>query len=129
MAITPNSSCKFQEYEKSRVVWLEKQLSSALCRWEEDKLEVQELEAAFGNELKDLVTVVLDSLSKEFQVISTATKEQLWQMYEDLLTKIEQTQKRIKELNLLHEYRDLFIDMAVRNNRSKLAIANRHQER
>ena len=30
---------------------------------------------------------------------------------------------------LLHEYRDLFIDKAVRNNRSKLAIANRHQER
>ena len=30
---------------------------------------------------------------------------------------------------LLHEYRDLFIDMAVRNNRSILAIANRHQER
>ena len=30
---------------------------------------------------------------------------------------------------LLYEYRDLFIDMAVRNNRSKLAIANRHQER
>ena len=26
-------------------------------------------------------------------------------------------------------YRDLFIDMAVRNNRSELAIANRHQER
>ena len=25
---------------------------------------------------------------------------------------------------LLHEYRDLFIDMAVRNNRSELAIAN-----
>ena len=31
--------------------------------------------------------------------------------------------------NLLYEYRDLFIDMAVRNNRSELAIANRHQER
>ena len=30
---------------------------------------------------------------------------------------------------LLHEYKDLFIDMAVRNNRSELAIANRHQER
>ena len=30
---------------------------------------------------------------------------------------------------LLYEYRDLFIDMAVRNNRSELAIANRHQER
>ena len=31
--------------------------------------------------------------------------------------------------NLLHEYRDLFIDMDVRNNRSELALANRHQER
>ena len=30
---------------------------------------------------------------------------------------------------LLYEYRDLFIDMAVRNSRSELAIANRHQER
>ena len=30
---------------------------------------------------------------------------------------------------LLYEYRDLFTDMDVRNNRSELAIANRHQER
>ena len=30
---------------------------------------------------------------------------------------------------LLYEYRDLFIDMAVRNNCSELAMANRHQER
>ena len=30
---------------------------------------------------------------------------------------------------LLHEYKDLFIDMDVRNNRSELVIANRHQER
>ena len=30
---------------------------------------------------------------------------------------------------LLYEYRDLFIDIAVRNNRYTLAIANRHQER
>ena len=35
----------------------------------------------------------------------------------------------IKENFLLYEYKDLFIDMAVRNNRSELAIANRHQER
>ena len=33
------------------------------------------------------------------------------------------------ETILLYEYRDLFIDMDVRNNRSELAIANRHQER
>jgi hypothetical protein len=37
MAITPSSDWKFREYEMSRVVWLEKQLSSALLRWEEDK--------------------------------------------------------------------------------------------
>ena len=30
---------------------------------------------------------------------------------------------------LLYEYIDLFIDMDVRNNRSKLAIANQHEER
>ena len=30
---------------------------------------------------------------------------------------------------LLYEYKDLFIDMDVRKNRSELAIANRHQER
>lgn len=82
------------------MVWPEKQLSSALCRWEEDKQEVQQLDVAFGNELKDSVTVVLDSLSEEFQDISTTTKEQLWQMYKGLLTKMEQTQKRIKELKL-----------------------------
>ena len=36
-----------------------------------------------------------------------------------------------EELNclLLYEYKDLFIDMDVRKNRSELAIANRHQER
>ena len=37
--------------------------------------------------------------------------------------------KEMKENYSLYEYRDLFIDMAVRNNRSKLAKANRHQER
>ena len=40
-------------------------------------------------------------------------------------TVFQNTQKKI----LLYEYRDLFIDMDVGNNRSELAIANRHQER
>jgi hypothetical protein len=31
-------------------------------RWEEDKPGVQELELAFGNEIKDSVTVVLDKI-------------------------------------------------------------------
>ena len=35
----------------------------------------------------------------------------------------------VQHIFLLYEYRDLFIVMAVRNNRSELAIANRHQER
>ena len=41
----------------------------------------------------------------------------------------EATRLIAEEYELLHDYRDLFIDKAVRNNRSKLAIANRHQER
>ena len=40
-------------------------------------------------------------------------------------TVFQNTQEKI----LLYEYRDLFIDMDVGNNRSELAIANRHQER
>ena len=39
------------------------------------------------------------------------------------------TYAEVCKCNLLHEYKDLFIDMDVRNNRSELAIANRHQER
>ena len=40
-------------------------------------------------------------------------------------TVFQNTQEKI----LFYEYRDLFIDMDVVNNRSELAIANRHQER
>ena len=40
-------------------------------------------------------------------------------------TVFQNTQEKI----LLYEYRDLFIDMDVGNSHSKLAIANRHQER
>ena len=40
-----------------------------------------------------------------------------------------QFRKAIAEHYLLYKYKDLFIDMDVRNNRSELAIANRHQER
>ena len=40
-------------------------------------------------------------------------------------TVFQNTQEKI----LLYEYRDLFIDMDVGNSPSKLAIANRHQER
>ena len=40
-------------------------------------------------------------------------------------TVFQNTQEKI----LLYEYRDLFIDMDVGNNRSELAITNRHQER
>ena len=39
------------------------------------------------------------------------------------------TFENICNILLLYEYRDLFIDMDVRNNRSRLAIANRLQER
>ena len=61
---------------------------------------VQELELAFGNEIKDSVTVVVDKISQKFRNIDTTAKEQLWQVNEGLLTEIEQTQMRIKELKL-----------------------------
>ena len=37
--------------------------------------------------------------------------------------------QNIQEKILFYECRDLFIDMDLGNNRSELAIANRHQER
>ena len=40
-------------------------------------------------------------------------------------TVFQNTQEKI----LLYEYRDLFLYMDVGNNRSELAIVNRHQER
>ena len=40
-------------------------------------------------------------------------------------TVFQNTQEKI----LFYEYRDLFIDRNLGNNRSELAIANRHQER
>ena len=40
-------------------------------------------------------------------------------------TVFQNTQEKI----LLYEYRDLFIDMDVGNNRSEFPIANRYQER
>ena len=39
-------------------------------------------------------------------------------------TVFQNTQEKI----LLYEYRDLFIDMDVGNNRSELAITNRYQD-
>ena len=57
-----------------------------------------------------------------------------WQYWLDILCRMEIMMARLgkhhyRDAILLYEYRDLFIDMAVRNNRSELAIANRHQER
>jgi hypothetical protein len=46
------------------------------------------------------VTVVVDKISQKFRNIDTTAKEQLWQVNEGLLTEIEQTQMRIKELKL-----------------------------
>ena len=43
--------------------------------------------------------------------------------------RLEDELKNVEDVFLLYEYRDLFIDMDVRNNRSELATANGHQER
>ena len=46
-----------------------------------------------------------------------------------MLIKTTPSFRTLKEKILFYEYRDLFIDMDVGNNRSELAITNRHQER
>ena len=47
-----------------------------------------------------------------------------------MLIKTTPSFRTLKKIKILfYEYRDLFIDMDVGNNRSELAIANRHQER
>ena len=46
-----------------------------------------------------------------------------------MLIKTTPSFRTLKEKILFYKYRDLFIDMDVGNNRSELAIANRHQER
>ena len=63
-------------------------------------MEVQDKELTLANELKDSVTVVLDSVTEELQNIGTFTKEKMWQMHEGLLKEIGQAQKYIKELKL-----------------------------
>ena len=66
------------------------------------------------------------SLTKNiFYELSATSLYSLQQVY----ITITGGRKLLIEIFLLYEYRDLFIDMAVRNNRSELAIANRHQER
>ena len=56
-----------------------------------------------------------DNLNKKMEDLSKASKH---------AKKVTPNQRM--EPVLLYEYRDIFIDMAVRNNRSELAIANRH---
>lgn len=100
MALTPNAECKFRRYEMSRLSWVKSELLQALERWKEDKHEVQGEDVAFGNELKDSVTIITDTVEEKFGDITTTPREELWELYTILLTKVEQTLICIKELNL-----------------------------
>ena len=100
MAVSQSTNCKFRKYEETRLSWLRSELSQALKRWNEDKLDVQVEDVAYGNELKDAVTVVMENLEQEFSDVSTTPREKLWEGYGLLLQKVEQALDYIKGLHL-----------------------------
>lgn len=54
---------QFKNYEVKRIVWLQKQLTKAVFRWNEDKAPVENgREVALGNQLTDLLDAVLRNL-------------------------------------------------------------------
>ncbi|CAH3184731.1 unnamed protein product [Porites lobata] len=107
MACTNNLNCKFRAYELSRLSWLERQLKNAQLRWEEDKIGIEGEDVALGNEAKDTVKVVLDTLEERGQGIRGSTKENLWEIYVYLLDKVRKIQQHIAGLNLPKAKRDV----------------------
>ena len=107
MACTDNLNCKFRAYELSRLSWLERQLKNAQLRWEEDKIGIEGEDVALGNEAKDTVKVVLDTLEERGQGIRGSTKENLWEIYVYLLDKVRKIQQHIAGLYLPKAKRDV----------------------
>ena len=64
-------------------------------RWEEDKIGIEGKDVALGNEIKDTVKVVLDTLEERGQDIRASTKENSWEIYVDLLDKVTKIQQHI----------------------------------
>ena len=107
IACTDNLNCKFRVHELSRLSWLEGQLKNAQLRWEEDKIGIEGEDVALGNEAKDTVKVVLDTLEERGQGIRGSTKENLWEIYVYLLDKVRKIQQHIAGLNLPKAKRDI----------------------
>ena len=99
-AVTPNPDCKFWEYDVLRLSWLKHELHAAMLRWDEDKIEVNAEDVAYGNEVKDAIVLIMDALEQEITNITTQTREQLWQVYVSLQRKVDQILGSIKELRL-----------------------------
>ena len=81
MAVTESSDCEFRKYEMTRLIWLKNELNEALQRWDEDKLDLLPEEVAYGNELKDAVTILLDDMDQNIISDITSTKNDLWEVY------------------------------------------------
>jgi len=113
MACTDNLNCKFRVYELSRLSWLERQLNNAQLRWEEDKIGIEGEDVALGNEVKDTVKVVLDTLEERGQDIRASTKGNLWESYVDLLDKVRKIQQRIAALHSPTAKRDVLFGCTV----------------
>ena len=97
MVVTKEPDCQFQEYEMNRFSWLKRELSNALSRWDEDKIDVTDI--AYGNEIKDAVVTTIDNLEQDLSDITT-TGEALWGLDVALQKEIDHFLECIKELKL-----------------------------
>ena len=86
---------------------MERQLKNAQMRWEEGEIGIEGEYVALGNEANDTVKVVLDTLEERGQRIRGSTKENLWEIYVNLLDKVRKIQQHIAGLNLPTAKRDV----------------------
>ena len=99
MSCTESPDCKFRAYETSRLSWLKQQLLAAQQKCDEGKVLIEGEDVALGNEVKDTVTTVTDTLD-QIGDISSDTKEKIWENCVTVLEKLNATQECIKRLSL-----------------------------
>lgn len=78
MSCSESPDCKFRAYEQSRLTWLKQQLLTAQQKWDEDKIMIEGEDIALGNEVRETVVNVIDTLN-QLGDISDDPKEKVWE--------------------------------------------------
>ena len=71
---------------------VETAVKNAQLRWEEEKIGIEGEDVALENEVKDTLKIVLGTLEEREEDIRGSTKENLWEVYVDLLGKVRKVQ-------------------------------------